>query len=121
VDPWKPATREHVAQLLASQLQQLSSTQRARWGAMAVPFRTVPISAEPGHFVHVVAEIEGRVIYFEDVEEGWNVAPLTSRGEIESRGFEQDDLLRLLSRLFEGRGPDAKMPPNKSLERTRER
>jgi hypothetical protein len=120
VDPWKSAPREYVAQLLASQIQRLSPAQRERWGAISVPFRAVPISAEPGHFVYVVAEIEGRVIYFEDVEEGWNVAPLTSRGELESRGFEQDDLLCLLSRLFEGRAPDAQMPPNKSLERTRD-
>jgi hypothetical protein len=120
MDSWKPATREYVAQLLAAQLQRLSPAQRDRWGVMAVPFRAVPISAEPGQVVHVVAEIRGQVIYFEDVEEGWNVAPLTAKGEIASRGFEQDDLVRLLSRLFEGRGPDSKMPPNKSLERTRE-
>jgi hypothetical protein len=102
MDSWKPATREYVAQLLAAQLQRLSPAQRDRWGAMAVPFRAVPISAEPGQVVYVVAETEGQIIYFEDVEEGWNVAPLTSSGEIASRGFEQDDLVRLLSRLFEG-------------------
>jgi hypothetical protein len=121
MDSWKPATREYVAQLLAVQLQRLSPAQRDRWAALTVPFRVVPISGEPGHVIYVVAEIEGRVIYFEDVEEGWNVAPLTARGEIASRGFEQDDLVRLLSRLFEGRSPDSKMPPNKSLERTRDR
>jgi hypothetical protein len=121
MDTWKPATREYVAQLLASQLQQLSPAQRERWGAMAVPFRTVPISAEPGYSVHVVAEIEGRVIYFEDVEERWNVAPLTSRGEIDSRGSEQDNLSRLLSRIPEGHEADAKIPPNSSLERTSDR
>jgi hypothetical protein len=110
-----------VAQLLAAQVQRLSPAQRDRWGAMKVPIRAVPIGAEPGKAVHVVAEVEGKVIYFEDVEEGWNVARLTSDGEIASRGFEQDDLVRLLSRLFEGRAPDSQMPPNKSLERTRER
>jgi hypothetical protein len=110
-----------VAQLLAAQVQRLSPAQRDRWGAMKVPIRAVSIRAEPGEIVHVVAEVEGQVVYFEDVEEGWNVAPLTSEGGIAARGFEQDDLVRLLSRLFEGPGPDSQMPPNKSLERTRER
>jgi hypothetical protein len=117
---WNPASREYVERLLATQLIGLSPAQRARWHQIAVPLRPVPIANEPGESVFVAAEFRGQVIYFEDVEEGWNAAPIDLAGGIASRGSEQDELAHTMFRLFGVDGPPDQMPPNKSLERTRE-
>ena len=45
----------------------------------------------------MVAEGRGLVIYFEDVEEGFNVSPLSPDGAIASPGYEQWELRHALS------------------------
>jgi hypothetical protein len=94
---WSPAQRDFVE--LATQLPALSPALRARWGQIAVPMRAVPIANDPGHMVFVIAQFNGQVIYFEEVEEGWNVASLDSVDGIMARGFEQDDLLHAVTLL----------------------
>ena len=117
---WNPASRDYVERLLAAQLEGLSSAQLARWNKIAVPLRPVPIASQPGEVVFVAAEFQGQVIYFEDVEEGWNAVRLDASGGIVSRGSEQDELAHAMQRLLGADDAVDQMPPNTSLDRTRE-
>jgi hypothetical protein len=116
---WTPAPRDFVERILADQVARLSPVQLKQWQAIAVPLRSVPVASDPGQSVFVSAESHGRVVYFEDVEEGWNIAVLESNGTIADRGAEQDDLACVLSRLFQDGTTDS-LPPNNSFERTHE-
>ena len=48
--------------------------------------------------VVVVAQKGGEVIYWEDVEEGFNISPISSNQQILKPGFEQDELHLALNR-----------------------
>ena len=96
---WRPASRSYVEDQLTSQLRELARHEREAFEAIGVPFRQVRVADDRGQSVYVVAEHDGQVVYWEDVEEGWNVSKLDWAGQIPSRGSEQDDLKALMYRL----------------------
>jgi hypothetical protein len=58
--------------------------------AIRVPLRVASIIRSGNlESVFVVAERNGVVIYYEDVEEGFNISPLGSDGSIAAPGWEQ--------------------------------
>lgn len=65
--------------------------------------------------VVVVARRESEVIYWEDVEEGFNVSPVSSDGAILEHWCNQDDLGLSLNSWIEGRNPAVKLGPAKSI------
>jgi hypothetical protein len=96
---WSPAPRSHVEDILSRQLGELAPNEREAFEAIRIPIRQVAIADDSGHSVYVVAEYNDRVVYWEDVEEGWNATHLNWAGRIPSRGYEQDDLRALVYRL----------------------
>ena len=47
---------------------------------------------EKDETVVVVAESDGVAMYYEDVEDGWNLSRLGSDGYVLEPGYEQDDI-----------------------------
>jgi hypothetical protein len=100
MEPWAPATKDEVERLLADAIAQLESTHRTRFEAILVQLRTVPVLDSPTESVFVVAEHQGRIIYWSDVEEGWEYDSPNEHGGIDSRGCNQFELSHIAHQIF---------------------
>jgi hypothetical protein len=101
---WKPATIERVKGILKADLERCDSDQIAVFREFSVDPYFAPISRY-GELekVVVVAHKSGQVIYWEDVEEGFNISPVGPDGMILEHSCEQDDLGIALNQWIEGR------------------
>ena len=97
---WRPATREEVERILADEMKSLSVAERARFEPLRVTPRPVPVESSPNEFVYVVAEYQGKVLYWSDIEGGWELEPLDPSGAITERGSNQFELKHIIFQLF---------------------
>lgn len=97
---WISATPEGVEALLAAACEGMHPVHRGCFDALRVPLRIVPVVAHPGESVVVVAEHEGKLLYWSDIEAGWELQFPTSEGGIEDRGRNQFALSHLMWQLF---------------------
>jgi predicted esterase YcpF (UPF0227 family) len=65
--------------------------------------------------VVVVARKGDEVIYYEDVEEGFNVSPISQEGRILEHWCSQDELRFALNAWIEGRGLHGRFGPAQPL------
>jgi hypothetical protein len=72
---------------------------------MRIPAHRVPVTSAPSEFVFVVAQYQGKVLYYSDVEDGWELEALNNNGGITERGCNQFRLSHIMCQLFGG--PDA--------------
>ena len=97
---WKPITREGLAALVVAQLARCTHGQQAVFAAQRVPFHTVPLHrlgvVEP---VWVVALLADGWLYYEDVEEGFEVGVPGEDGALPERGCDQLELTHALHRI----------------------
>lgn len=100
MDSWTPATKEEVEHLLAEAMALLEPTHRQRFEATLVRLRPVPVLDSPGETVFVVAEHEGRIIYWSDIEEGWECESPNANGGIDSRDCSQFELSHITHQIF---------------------
>ncbi len=97
---WTPANRSAVEELLEVSSAALHPEHLARFKAMLVPLYKIRVASDPGQTVFVVAEYDGKVIYYSDIEDGWELAALDDKGGIDCRGSSQFDLSHLMWQLF---------------------
>ena len=100
MEPWAPATKEEVETLLAKAVTQLTPSHRVGFEVIVVPLRKVPVLDSPGEFVFVVAEHVGKIIYWSDVEEGWECDTPNQSGGIDRRGCNQFELSHIAHQIF---------------------
>jgi len=97
METWSPFTREELEALIAKQLPSLTVEQRELYDRIKVPLRSVSIlrfgSLES---VYVLAQRGNTAIYYEDVEDGFNISDLAPDGSIATPGFEQWELRHVL-------------------------
>jgi len=95
MDSWTPINREALQSLVNSQLAECSPALRSIFEARKVdPYLASirrPGSQDPEQ-VFVVARKDDVVMYYEDVEESFNLSPVSDDGWIVEPGFEQDTL-----------------------------
>ena len=97
MDSWSPATKEQVASIVGRDLCECPESVVELYRLFRTPLRAVPIKRFDNiESVIVVAERDGVVIYYEDVEEGFNISSLAPDGSIASPVFEQWSLLHAL-------------------------
>ncbi len=90
---WRPATLDEVTRLVESQVARLSADAHKVWDSIRVDLRPARISRLGKHeTVFVVGESEGLAVYWEDVEEGFNISPVDNVGNLLEGGGDQDDL-----------------------------
>jgi hypothetical protein len=101
---WKPATLDDVRKIMKGDLAKCTPQQTAIFRQYSVEPHFSPIVryGESG-FVVVVAKKSDEVIYWEDVEEGFNISPLGPDGSVLEHWCNQDDLGIALNRLIESR------------------
>jgi hypothetical protein len=97
---WKPADVDELRSLVAAQLNECSEDQRHLFERHRVEFYPVPIcrmgSTEQ---VLVIAEFGNRVLYYEDIEEGFELAALDPQGAVPFQGCNQFELHHVLAQL----------------------
>ena len=94
---WEPITRDDLDAVVAAQLARGTPDQQAAFSAQRVPFYTVPLhrlgAVEP---VWVVAHLADGWLYYEDVEEGFEVGVPGADGALPERGCNQYELTHIL-------------------------
>ena len=103
---WESASVEWVVGRFRAEVEQLHPFHQDLLRPLLVAPYTVAVEAHPGETVVVVAEHAGSVLYWSDVEEGWELEPLTESGGISDRGCNQFELRHIAHRLF-GAPPNA--------------
>jgi hypothetical protein len=110
---WKPATVEAVKKIIEGDLPACDDEQIATFKKYAVEPYLAPISrCGKMETVVVVARRRDEVIYWEDVEEGFNLSPVTSDGRILEHWCNQDELRLALNAWIEGRAKTGGMKVN---------
>jgi len=96
---WRPIPREEFDSLVAEQEAALDGGQKAILDACRVePWQAVIRRSEQAgdEKVWVIAERRGQVLYFDDVEWGWNFSEVNDEGRILRPGGRQGELSGVL-------------------------
>jgi len=81
------------------ELVTLDSLDREVLEPLRVSPRRVPVDDCPGETVVVVAEHDGQILYWSDVELGWELEVPSPSGGVSARGASQFDLSHIAYRL----------------------
>lgn len=97
---WSPASKEEVEVRVADELPACEPDLALWFDQIRVEAFAAPI-ARRGiiESVIVIARVAGYVVYFEDVEEGFNFAPFGASGTIDQPDYEQWALQHVLWQL----------------------
>jgi hypothetical protein len=102
---WKPANIATVKKIVQDDLAECDDEQVSAFELYAVqPYLAPIIRYGKAESVIVVARMRDEVIYWEDVEEGFNVSPIAPDGRIPEHSCNQDDLGLALNAWVMGRG-----------------
>ena len=97
---WKPATLEAVLAVFNRELSGLSPAHRRLLETLRITPRKVAVIRYPGESVWAVAEHEGRVLYWSDVEQGWELEAPGAQGATHNRGSNQFELGHIAQQIF---------------------
>lgn len=100
---WRPIGREDFDSLVAEQEEALNRSQKAILDACRVePWQAIIRRSEQAgdEMVWVIAKREGQVLYFDDVEWGWNFSKVDEQGRVLQPGGGQSEF----SGVLESRG-----------------
>ncbi|HWF06468.1 MAG TPA: hypothetical protein VHA06_22450 [Candidatus Angelobacter sp.] len=110
--PWQSAAVEQLKLIVHGDLETCDAEQFAIFTRYAIEPYLAPIVRNGTiESVVVVARRENEVIYWEDVEEGFNVSPIDSNGQILEHWCNQDELGLALNAWIEGRGLATRVRP----------
>ena len=100
MNSWQPITVIQLEELVANQLAICTPEHQKIFEAIRVPFYQVPIH-RLGKIenVFVVAAFANLVLYYEDIEEGFEIQELSEGGEILNQGCNQYDLHNVLVQI----------------------
>jgi hypothetical protein len=117
MDEWQPATIEYVKELVDRDVLGCDEKQPALFKTCAVEPYTAPITRHGNRdTVVVVARNGNEVIYYEDIEGGFNMSRVRPDEEILEHRCNQDDLRFALNHWIEGRTPSDKFGPARPIE-----
>jgi hypothetical protein len=100
---WPPPSQKELLSLIAEAVESADDTLRAAWDRIRrepEKWRCSPWGDEGGGF-WVVAELPRGVVWYNDIEEGFNVSPFTTHGVIDSYHCNQDSFADFLATLPE--------------------
>jgi len=112
MDDWQPATIEEVSEIVARDLKDCDAEQLAAFDKHRVePFSAPIVRYGQTESVVVVARNGDQVIYYEDVEDGFNVSPISADGRVLEHWCNQDELRFALNAWIDGRGLSGRFGP----------
>lgn len=111
-DGWKPATIEEVGEIVQEELASCDPEQVDVFDRYRVQPYAAPITRYGNQeTVIVVAQRDDEVIYWEDIERGFNVSPVGEDGSILEHWCNQDELGYALNRWIPGRWGGGRFGP----------
>jgi hypothetical protein len=112
MDEWQPATVDEVNQIVARDLKTCDAAQLAAFKTYQVEAFSAPIMRYGKmESVIVVARNGDQVIYYEDVEDGFNVSAMGSDGMVLEHWCNDDELRFALNAWIDGRGLHGRLGP----------
>jgi hypothetical protein len=112
MDDWQPATIEEVNEIVAKDLKACDAEQLAVFNKYRIEAFSAPIVRHGQvESVVVVARNGDQVIYYEDVEDGFNVSPMSPDGQILEHWCNDDELRFALNAWIKGRGLVRRLGP----------
>ncbi len=97
MNQWVPITEEEMLKRLNEEWNDCSDKRKAIFEKYRVPLKKHPIERNgKTEHVFVVARKGNEVMYYEDVEEGFNISPISPDGKILEHGCNQDELKHAL-------------------------
>ena len=116
MNKWTPATVEAVRDIVERDLLRFDAAQREAFARYAVaPFAAPICRYGTLESVVVVARRGNEVIYWEDVEEGFNVSPIAPDSHVLEHWCNQDELGFALNQWIPGRTAPNKVAPANSV------
>ena len=104
IEEWRPATVQEVARIVDKDLRECDAEQIEAFKRYAVePYLAPIVRYGKMESVVVIARRENEVIYWEDVEDGFNISPVGPDGRILEHCCNQDELGFALDAWIEGR------------------
>ena len=95
---WQPITEQELQELVLDQLTRCTPGQQRAFLNHRVPTYKVPIHRIGGvEQVFVVAQLPNGLVYFEDVEDGFDVGSLGSDGALSAASSNQRELCHVLA------------------------
>ncbi|MCC4589971.1 hypothetical protein LL974_02350 [Xanthomonas campestris pv. cannae] len=99
MEAWQHITVEELEALVADQLSVCSPAQQTAFARYRVPFYSVPFQRRFGlEQALVVAELPSGLLYYENVEDGFEVGVLDTDGTLHDHGCNQLELTYALFR-----------------------
>lgn len=99
MNTWKPITLDELNEVVQEQLERCTAQQRVDFSRFRVPFQRVGLhrlgSVED---VWIVAHLPMGLMYFEDVEEGFEVGVPGADGMLPDQGSQQLEISHVLFR-----------------------
>ena len=97
---WRSATIDEVEIILLNEFADLHPAHQERFNAMRVSPYKVPVKNDIGFTVVVVAEYNDKILYWSDIEDGWELVKPNSFGGIDTRGCSQFELSHIMYQIF---------------------
>ena len=117
MEQWRPATVEEVKQIVHRDLKACDDAQLAAFEKYSVePYLAPIVRYGCAENVVVVARKGNEVIYWEDVEDGFNISPISAEGRVLEHWCNQDELAFALNAWIDGRGLGGRFGPVVPIE-----
>ena len=109
MNTWRPIRIDELESLVETELGECSNELRKVFNQYRVPFHHAPLERYGlMEQVFIVAKRDDEVMYYEDVEEGFNFSPINSDGRILEHWCNQYELRDALIRWLSPSGADTR-------------
>lgn len=108
---WHPATVDEVKKIVRDDLAECDEEQLLAFKKYAEPYVAPILRYGQMDCAVVVAQRGNEVIYWEDVEEGFNLSPISPDGRIIEHWCNQDELRFALNSWIDGRTRTVRFGP----------
>jgi hypothetical protein len=107
METWHPITDDEFRKLFAEQYDELDSNNRSLFDQhrVSLPKATIRRTEEAGdESVFVVAQLKDWVLYYDDVEDGFEFSDIDNTGRILSPRCSQNTLKEAVERWYNAKG-----------------
>ncbi len=97
---FRATTIAEVVKFLENDMASLHPKHRVALERARISPRKLPVSDSSGEYVVAIAALGDKVLYWSDVEEGWEIETPDSSGSIPSRGCNQFELRHVMYQVL---------------------
>lgn len=104
---WKPISLDKIMDLITEGEAEMEQDVLALWNSIKItPEKWSQVSYPDSGDEFWVVGLDGKTaIYFNDIEDGFNISGFKTYGHLDDWGYEQDELQWTMIKLFRSRDP----------------